>query len=539
MTINNVGLAEGFGSVVETLPAGFSYVEDSAASTDANAVIEAEVDGQTVTFTVVAVDSFTYDVTVGSNVADGEHTFSGVLKKLSGDDTIADSTVTVEAGTMPEPSPEPSPDPSLEPTPGDLSRSLPAAPVAPDDEFPVTINNVGLADGFGSVVETLPAGFSYVEDSAASTDANAVIEAEVDGQTVTFTVVGVDSFTYRVTVGPDVVDGPYTFSGSLKKLSGDEMIADSTVTVGGPAPAVGDLSRSLPAGQVARDGEFPVTINNIGLADGFGSVVETLPAGFSYVEDSAVSTTPSAVIDVEVDGQTVTFTLVAVDSFTYRVTVGSDVADGSHTFSGVLNKLSGTDMVGGASSITVGDPPRRRPLRTPTPTPTPTPMPTPTMVPPTPTPTMVPPPPTPTMVPPPPTPTMVPPPPTPTMVPPPPTPTMVPPPPTMVPPTATPPPTPRPTATATAVPTATPVPTATAAPTAAPTATSQPTAMPEPTPTAMMEQPTPAPTPTVPPAPPEEEGGGFPVWAIVLIVIGAAVALIGGGGYIVIRARQQ
>ena len=114
-----------------------------------------------------------------------------------------------------------------------ISRSLPAGPVAPDDAFAVTINNVGLADGFGSVVETLPAGFNYVDNSAASTDANAVIDAVVAGQTVTFTVVGVDSFTYRVTVGSDVADGPYTFSGVLKKLSGTESIGgDNTVTVG-------------------------------------------------------------------------------------------------------------------------------------------------------------------------------------------------------------------------------------------------------------------------------------------------------------------
>jgi hypothetical protein len=96
---------------------------------------------------------------------------------------------------------------------------------------------------------------------------------------------------------------------------------------------------------VARDGEFPVTINNVGLADGFGSVVETLPDGFSYVDNSAASTTPNAVIDDEVDGQTVTFTLVAVDSFTYRVRVGSDVADGEHTFSGSLEKLSGDETI--------------------------------------------------------------------------------------------------------------------------------------------------------------------------------------------------
>ena len=357
VTINNVGLADGFGSVVETLPAGFSYVDNSAASTDANAAIEDEVDGQTVTVTVIGVDSFTYRVTVGSDVADGPHTFSGVLEKLSGDETIADSTVTV-GGPAPQP--------------GDLSRSLPAGPVAPDDEFTVTINNVGLADGFGSVVETLPAGFSYVDDSAVSSDANAVIDAEVDGQTVTVTVVGVDSFTYRVTVGSDVADGPHTFSGVLEKLSGDETIADSTVTVGGPAPQPGDLSRSLPAGPVAPDDEFTVTINNVGLADGFGSVVETLPAGFSYVDDSAVSSDANAVIDAEVDGQTVTVTVVGVDSFTYRVTVGSDVADGPHTFSGVLEKLSGDETIAD-STVTVGTRPAPAPAPTPAPTPAPAP----------------------------------------------------------------------------------------------------------------------------------------------------------------------
>ena len=50
-------------------------------------------------------------------------------------------------------------------TPGAVSRLLPAGPVSPDDELTVTINNVGLgaAGGIGQVIETLPAGFSYVD----------------------------------------------------------------------------------------------------------------------------------------------------------------------------------------------------------------------------------------------------------------------------------------------------------------------------------------------------------------------------------------
>ena len=375
VTINNVGLADGFGSVVETLPAGFSYVEDSAASTGANAVIDAVVDGQTVTFTVVGVDSFTYRVRVGSDVADGEHTFiEGVLKKLSGDETIAESTVTVEAGTTTTP-PTGTPRPDDTTTPGDLSRSLPGVPVAPDDEFTVTISNVGLADGFGTVVETLPAGFSYVDNSAASPTPRAVIDVEVsdDGRTVTFTLVAVDSFTYGVRVGSDVADDEYTFKGVLEKLSGIDRIADSTVTVeAGTTTTPGDLSRSLPEVPVAPGGVFTVTISNVGLADGFGTVVETLPDGFSYVDNSATSPTPRAVIDVEVsdDGRTVTFTLVAVDSFTYRVRVGSDVEDDEYTFRGVLEKLSGEERIAD-STITVGTSPAPAPAPAPSPAPTP------------------------------------------------------------------------------------------------------------------------------------------------------------------------
>ena len=345
VTINNVGLADGFGEVVETLPKGFSYVDGSASSDTANAAISAAVADQIVTFTVVAVDSFTYKVTVGPDVEDGRYHFDGDLNKLSGSTSIlGDDEITVlaeAATTLPDV------------TPGDISRSLPGSSVARGDEFSVTINNVGLADGFGEVMETLPDGFSYVEDSASSDTPNAAISAAVADQIVTFTVVAVDSFTYKVTVGPDVADGPHSFSGVLNKLSGDETIGgDSSVTVEATATP-GGISRSLPGSSVARGDEFSVTINNVGLADGFGEVMETLPDGFSYVQDSASSDTANAAISAAVADQTVTFTLVAVDSFTYKVAVGSGVAGGQHSFSGVLNKLSGDETIGGDSSVTV------------------------------------------------------------------------------------------------------------------------------------------------------------------------------------------
>ena len=136
-------------------------------------------------------------VTVGRDVEDGRHNFDGDLNKVSSSTRIlGDGEVTVlaeAATTLPDAAP------------GGISRSLPGSAVAPGDEFSVTINNVGLADGFGEVMETLPEGFSYVEDSASSDTPNAAISgevSEVSDQIVTFTLVFVDSFTYMVTVGP-------------------------------------------------------------------------------------------------------------------------------------------------------------------------------------------------------------------------------------------------------------------------------------------------------------------------------------------------
>ena len=280
VTISNVGLTNGFGSAKETLPAGFSYVEGSAVVTvgAASTVIHHAVEDQTDIFTLLGVDSFTYKVAVGSEVGDGQHTFSGVLKKGLSDEaeTIGgDDSVTVEAGTTTPPdtgTPEPPPPGMV--MAGDVSRSLPAGPVAPGDELDVTISNVGLTDGFGSAEETLPAGFSYVEGSAVVTvgAASTVIHHAVEDQTDIFTLLGVDSFTYKVAVGSEVGDGQHTFSGVLKKGLSDEAETfggDDSVTVEagtttppdtgtpglrGPAGPKGDTGPAGPSGNTGHTG---------------------------------------------------------------------------------------------------------------------------------------------------------------------------------------------------------------------------------------------------------------------------------------------
>ena len=245
--------------------------------------------------------------------------------------------------------------------------------------------------------------------------------------------------------------------------------------------------RSFSAPWVLPGDALEVTIAAAGYG-GFGQVLETLPAGFSY-EGSDLSGAA-----VAVEGQTVAFTLLGDERFTY--TVAAPSAEGVYSFAGFLRDADrAEEAVGGDSSIRVGPPPTPTPTPTATPTPQPTATPTPTPEP-TPTPTA-----TPT-----------------------PEPTATP-----VPePTATPTPEPVPTATPTPepVPTATPTsePTATATP-EPPTATSTPTAAPEPTPTS-------APPP---PAPEPEEGP--PIGLIALL--GAAVIVAAGAVTAYVRRRRR
>ena len=104
--------------------------------------------------------------------------------------------------------------------------------------------------------------------------------------------------------------------------------------------------RSFSAPCVLPGGALEVTITAAGYG-GFGQVVETLPAGFNY-EGSDLSD-----VAVAVEGQTVAFTLLGDERFTYTVAVPS--AEGAYSFSGVLLDSDRVEQaVGGDSSIRVG-----------------------------------------------------------------------------------------------------------------------------------------------------------------------------------------
>ena len=140
----------------------------------------------------------------------------------------------------------------------------------------------------------------------------------------------------------------------FKKMLAVMTVAVITAAVGllGLLPAFADhgasATRSFKPATVAPSGEVEVTIAAAHYGR-LGRVTETLPAGFSYESSSLTHDE-----DVQVDGQTVKFTLLGRDeTFTYTVTASSTA--GPYDFSGVLrDDLLNNHEVGGDSSVTVG-----------------------------------------------------------------------------------------------------------------------------------------------------------------------------------------
>ena len=254
------------------------------------------------------------------------------------------------------------------------TRAIEPATVIPGGEVVVTITTSGFA--YGGVEETLPPGFGYIEGSITPTATN--IEVDVDGQVLSFIVTQgaaeVKQFSYRV-MAPDAVD-EYSFSGILKYLDANndpqqtDVTGDTRVVVGANA------YRTIDPAMVTSGGGASVTIATSGFA--YGGVVETLPNGFAYIEDSIM---PSDT-NIEVDGQVLSFIVTQnpdeVKQFSYGVMAPS--ATRSYNFAGVLKYLDANNdpqqtNVTGDTQIMVEAPATATPTPTPPATATPTPTP--------------------------------------------------------------------------------------------------------------------------------------------------------------------
>ena len=331
-------VARGFGSigarVVETLPEGFEY---QSSSMPASQVIPDTDDPQIITFAVVLKSSpftFTYTVTA-PDMAD-TYEFSGTIDDIPRDvmvdpetrETIGDTEVMVTALDMPMPM---------------ASREFSAATVMPGDPVTVTITASGYGE-MGSVMETLPTGFSYDSSSLPAGDVS------TSGQMVTFTLPEAGematTFTYMV-IASDMV-GSYDFSGELTDAGGMMPTVSGAMNVMVEAAPVTEgprASRTFAPSSVTEGGDVRVTVEVMDYGT-LGAVVEMLPAGFDYVSAS--------IDDVAENGRNITFPLLEGEtSFTYTARAVAPGA-GDHSFSGeLIDDMQRRYPVGGDSMVTV------------------------------------------------------------------------------------------------------------------------------------------------------------------------------------------
>lgn len=115
-------------------------------------------------------------------------------------------------------------------SPATAIRTLPIS-VASGDALDITIQPSGC--GFaGQVVETLPPGFTYI--SCLTTD----IGVEVVGNTIKFTFLGSESFTYKVKAPTVSATTTYTFHGIVRDENKNEYpIEDNDITVAVDVPS--------------------------------------------------------------------------------------------------------------------------------------------------------------------------------------------------------------------------------------------------------------------------------------------------------------
>ena len=225
------------------------------------------------------------------------------------------------------------------------TRTLPDESVPAGEGFTVTIE---VADcTFGKLIETLPEWFTYKTSTLepGSVDVSGDIVNGEKIETVEFILFGETSFTYTVTA-PDT-EGTYTFSGVLKVADDEDEVGGDTKIEVEEVEADPIATRTLPEEPVPAGERFTIEIEALYYGY-FGNIIETLPEGFVY-EDSTLN--PES---VEVEEDTIEFSLEGEPSFTYTVTA-ADV-EGTYTFDGILIDEEKDEYdISGDTEIVVGE----------------------------------------------------------------------------------------------------------------------------------------------------------------------------------------
>ena len=219
-----------------------------------------------------------------------------------------------------------------------VCRDLPSGTQASGSVITVLLDaTVDASSSSLSIDEEVPSGWTI---TSASDGGDFTTES---GHVKWMLTSGAATKTYNYTVQiPSAASGVYAFDGLFRMdgmSSSDVIDCDTEVTVG-PVAAV----RTLPA-SVERGKQFTVSMDVSDYGTN-GSVVETIPESFTYVNSTLTAS------NVTVDNNTITFMLWGETNFEYDVTASN--TENTYAFSGMLTDESANEVVvGGDTSIDV------------------------------------------------------------------------------------------------------------------------------------------------------------------------------------------
>ena len=317
LVVTNRGPSTGTGvTVIDTLPAGLSFVSASAGCTKSDNVVTCGLDpiasGDNATVTIVVIPNTTGDLTNTAIV-------TGSVGDLDTADNTTSQTTTVNPAADLSLRKVEFPDPVL---------------LGSDLTYTLTVNNNGPSEATGvTLTDTLPADVSFLSASASCVEAGGTVTCAIGR------IASGDSATVSIAVSPTTLS-TITNTARVTSNHGDPNTGDNTATVTTSVNSAADLSLTKVDSSepvlLESNLTYTLTVNNKGPSEATGvTLTDTLPAGVSFLSASAgcseAGGTVTCTIGTIATGDTATVSIVvsptAVSTITNTATVTGKEGD--------------------------------------------------------------------------------------------------------------------------------------------------------------------------------------------------------------------
>ena len=347
---NGPGAASGV-TVTDTLPAGFSWTENSGSCAIGDGALGEKI--LTCTVGDLADDAtFTVTVTTPTDAADCAVVSNRAWADAGNADPVSDdASVTILCGALVI-----------------TKTANPVGPVSAGTnigfDLEVKNNGPGAASGV-TVTDTLPAGFSWTENSGSC----AIGDGALGEKILTCTVGDLAddaTFTVTVTTPTDAADCAVVSNRAWADAGNDDPVSDdASVTILCPDLAITKTPNPVGPVTVGNNIGFVIEVKNNGPGAASGvTVTDTLPAGFSWTENSGSCAIGDGALGEKILSCTVA-TLADDATFTVTVTTPTVAANCAVISNVAWADATNDDPVSDDGSVTVVCPPNLQITKTP------------------------------------------------------------------------------------------------------------------------------------------------------------------------------